>query len=138
MKILCKTGGAKYDMQAGQQVNKIGQYLYKHIDGAFKIEKTANTCDVYFMLLYQIPQRQRRFGHPEDREMKQMDINLSITTYQNKIRVNVIEVSPEERTLGCYTYRPEELVDLEAAKEKILKKVINRVSKVYEDYDFVF
>ena len=125
-------------MQAGQQVNKIGQYLYKHIDGAFKIQKTGNTCDVYFMLLYQIPKLQRRFGHPEDREMYEMDINLSITTYQNKIRVNVIEVTEAERTLGCYTFSPEVMEDLPNAQKLILDKVAKRVSKVYEDYDFIF
>lgn len=138
MIITCKTSGAQHKMQAGQQVNKIGQYLYKHIDGAFKIEKTGNMCDVYFMILYEIPKLQRRFGHPEDRKMHEMHINLNITTYQNKIRVNVIEVSPEERTLGSYVFLPEVMQDLETAKKLILDKVVKRVSKVYEDYDFVF
>ena len=55
-----------------------------------------------------------------------------------QIRVNVIEVSPDERTLGSYVFNPEELVDLESAKKRILDKVVKRVSKVYEDYDFVF
>lgn len=125
-------------VQPGQQVNKIGQYLYKHIDGAFDIKRSGNMCDVYFMILYQIPKLQRRFGHPEDREMHEMHINLNITTYQSKLRVNVIEVSPEERTLGCYVFSPEVMDDLENAKKLILDKVVKRVSKVYEDYDFVF
>lgn len=125
-------------LQAGQQVNKVGQYLYKHIDGAFKIEKTGNMCDVYFMILYEIPKLQRRFGHPEDREMHEMHINLNITTYQNKIRVDVIEVSPEERTLGCYVFSPTEMEDLPNATKKIYNKVVKRVSKVYEQYDFIF
>lgn len=125
-------------IQPGQQVNKIGQYLYKHIDGAFDMKKSGNMCDVYFMILYQIPKLQRRFGHPEDREMHEMHINLNITTYQNKIRVNVIEISPEEKTLGCYVFSPEVMDDLENAKKLILDKVVKRVSKVYEDYDFLF
>lgn len=125
-------------IQPGQQVNKIGQYLYKHIDGALDIKKSGNMCDVYFMILYQIPKLQRRFGHPEDREMHEMHINLNITTYQNKIRVNVIEISPEEKTLGCYVFSPEVMDDLENAKKLILDKVVKRVSKVYEDYDFLF
>lgn len=125
-------------IQPGQQVNKIGQYLYKHIDGAFDMKKSGNMCDVYFMILYQIPKLQRRFGHPEDREMHEMHINLNITTYQNKIRVNVIEISPEEKTLGCYVFSPEVMDDLENAKKLILDKVVKRVSKVYEDYEFLF
>ena len=138
MIITCKTGGAKHPLQSGQQVNKVGQYLYKHIDGAYKIENTANTCDVYFILLYQLPLEDRRTNHPEDEEMYEMHINLSITTYQNKIRVNVLEVSPDERTLGCYTFSPAVVENLENAKKLILDKVVKRVSKVYEDYDFVF
>lgn len=125
-------------LQAGQQVNRVGQYLYKNIDGAFKIEKTGNMCDVYFMILYEIPKLQRRFGHPEDREMHEMHINLNITTYQNKIRVNVIEVSPDERTLGSYTFSPEVMEDLPNAKKLIYNKVVKRIAKVYEEYDFVF
>lgn len=125
-------------LQPGQQVNKVGQYLYKHLDGAFKIEKTGNMCDVYFMILYEVPRLQRRFGHPEDRNLNEMHINLNITTYQNKIRVNVIEVSPEEKTLGCYVFNPEVMEDLYEAKKLIYNKVVKRVSKVYEDYDFVF
>lgn len=138
MKILCKTGGAINKPQAGQLVNRLGQYLYKHIDGAFKIDKTANTCDVYFMILYQIPHRQRRFGHPEDHEMNEMHINLSITTYQNKVRVNVIEMTPDEMTLGCYVYPPEQLVDMAATQAKILNRIKSKISKMYEDFDFVF
>lgn len=125
-------------LQPGQQVNKVGQYLYKNIDGAFKIEKTGNMCDVYFMILYEIPKLQRRFGHPEDRKMHEMHINLNITTYQNKIRVNVIEVSPEDKTLGSYVFSPEVMEDLPNAEKLIYDKVVKRVSKVYEEYDFVF
>lgn len=128
----------KSKVQPGQQVNKVGEYLYKNLDGAFKIQKSGNMCDVYFMILYEIPKLQRRFGHPEDREMHEMHINLNITTYQNKIRVNVIEVSPEERTLGCYVFSPEVMQDLENAKRLIYNKVTKRVAKVYEEYDFVF
>lgn len=125
-------------LQPGQQVNKVGQYLYKNLDGAFKIEKTGNMCDVYFMILYEIPKQKWRVGYPEDKKLNEMHINLNITTYQNKIRVNVIEVSPEERTLGCYTFSPEVMEDLPQARKLIYDKVVKRVSKVYEDYDFVF
>lgn len=137
MKILSsKSNNLK--LQASQQVNRVGDYLYKNIDGAFKKVKTGNMCDVYFMILYQVPKLQRRFGHPEDREMNEMHINLNITTYQNKIRVNVLEVSPEERTLGSYVFSPEMMSDLPNAKKVIYDKVVKRVSKVYEEYDFIF
>lgn len=138
MRIFCKSNKPQKVIPASTQVNKVGEYLYKQLDGAFKIEKTGNMCDVYFMLLYEVPRLQRRFGHPEDRNLNEMHINLNITTYQNKIRVNVLEVTPEERTLGCYTFAPEVMQDLPNAKKLIYNKVVTRVSKVYEDYDFVF
>ena len=40
---------------AAQLVNRIGKYFYKHLEGAFKMEKTANMCDVYTVILYSIP-----------------------------------------------------------------------------------
>lgn len=125
-------------IQPGQQVNKVGEYLYKHLDGAYKIQKTGNMCDVYFTMLYEIPKMQRRVGFPEDKKLNELDINLNITTYQNKIRVNVIEVTEDERTLGSYVFSPEVMEDLENAKRLIYNKVTKRVSKVYEEYDFVF
>lgn len=115
---------------ANLAVNKIGKYLYKHLDGAFKFKTSANTCDVYFLLLYQ---------EPGVCDVQEMHINLNITTYQNKVRVNAIEVTPEERTLGYDCYSPELIqTDLEAAKKKIFDTVVKRVSKAYEGYDFIF
>ena len=116
-------------MNANQQVNRLGKYLYKYLDSAFKYTTSSNTCDVYFLLLYQIPGQL---------DVQEMNIDISITTYQNKIRVNVLEVSPNERTLGCYTFSLAVVENLENAKNLILDKVVKRVSKVYEDYDFVF
>ena len=70
--------------------------------------------------------------------MHKMKIDINITNDENKIRVNVIEISPKERTLGCYVFSPEVMDDLENAKKLILDKVVKRVSKVYEEYDFLF
>lgn len=138
MNITCKSLN-NTKIPATKQVVQIGKYLYKHLDGAFKIEQDGNNhCDVYFILLYEIPKLQRRVGHPEDKKLNEMHIDLNITTYQNKIRVNVIEVTEDERTLGSYTFSPEVMQNLNEAQNLILDKVIKRVSKVYEDYDFVF
>ena len=129
---------ASNNLQAGQQVNKIGRYLYKHIDGAYKIQNTANMCDVYIMTLYQATEEDRKSGYADDNDMHQMNMNINVTTYQNKIRVNVIEISPEERTIGSYVIPPEKLQDLEEAKKLILSKITRSLSKLYQDYDFIF
>ena len=124
MRIFCAT-----NLQAGQIVNKVGKYLYNHLDGAFRFSKSSNMCDVYFLLLYQAE---------GDDEVHEMHIDINVTTYQNKIRVNIIEVTPEERTLGYNCYEPHVFDDLEAGKDRIYKTIVRKVSKAYEDYDFLF
>ena len=126
-------------LSASQQVNRIGKYLFKHIDGAFKYSKSSNQYDIYFTLLYQIPYWERIPGKgSEYNDVHEMTIDINLTTYQNKLRVNVIETSPEERTIGYDLYRPEVLTDLPEAMKLIWFGVIKRVSKAYKDYDFIF
>lgn len=121
-------------MPASLQVNRVGKYLYNHLDGAFKFVKSGNTADVYVTLLYQL--KEEFGGDPND--VQEMTININITTYQNKLRVNTIEVTPEERTLGYDLIKPEELVDLKNAMEIIIWKVGNRIRKAYKDYVILF
>ena len=116
-------------MNANQQVNRLGKYLYKYLDSAFKYTTSSNTCDVYFLLLYQIPGQL---------DVQEMNIDISITTYQNKIRVNVIEISPEEKTLDCQVYTLEQLEDFSLATKVIFNKIIKRVEKVYQDFEILY
>ena len=41
-------------MSANQQVKRVGQYLYRHIDGAYDYRSGPNSFDVYFILLYEL------------------------------------------------------------------------------------
>ena len=126
-------------MSASQQVNRVGKYLYNHIDGAFNYKKGSNMFDVYFTILYQIPYLQRIPGKGyEYNKLHEMTININITTYQNKLRVNVIEMTPEEKTLGCDVYTPDKLKDLGAARDLIYSKVTKRIAKEFKDYEFLF
>ena len=125
---------------AGQQVNRLGKYLYRHLDGAFKMKKSPNMCDVYVTLLYAIPVnlvKQYRLNE-EQSKVNEMTLDLNITTYQNKVRVNIIELTPEERTLGFDVFTPEQLQDPNTALKLVYNKVKQRVSKAYEDWDFLF
>ena len=125
MRIFCAN-----NLQASQIVNRVGKYLYKHLDGAFKYETSSNMCDVNFLLLYQ---------EEGSTEVKEMHIDINITTYQNKIRVNVIEITPEERTLGFNCYEPEIFLQgMESAKERIFNNIVRKVSKAYAEFDFIF
>lgn len=133
MKILCVKQNQP-QMPASQQVNRVGKYLYKHLDGAYDYKKSGNMYDVYCTLLYQL---KPEFGG-EVNDVKEMTIDINITTYQNKLRINTIEMTPKERTLGFDLMKPEELIDLQKAMEIIIWKVGNRIRKAYKDYIILF
>lgn len=115
-------------------VNKIGQYLYKHLDGAFKYKKDRNTYDVYVTLLYELKEE---YGGTKN-DVQEMTINISITTYQNKIRVNTIEVTPQARTLGFDLFPIDKMYDMRLAMDIIKWKVSKRIQKAYEHYIILF
>ena len=126
-------------LQASQIVNKVGRYLYKNIDGAFRMKSSSNTFDVYTTLLYQLlPEFQSPANDRKQNDVQEMTLNISITTYQNKIRLNIIEVDPNERTLGFFLYPPELFDNMEAAFAKIQRDFNRTVVKKYENYKILF
>ena len=121
---------------ANQQVKRIGQYLYKHIDGAYDYRSGPNFFDVYFVLLYELKPELRK--PDQDYPVQEMGINLNITTYQNKIRINMIEMAPEERTIGSDVYSPDKVQDLNKAYPMIMGKIYRRICRAYDDYHFLY
>ena len=121
-------------------VNIVGQYLYRHIDGAYKSVKSSNTYDVYMKVYYQLPRGQQVPGRESEgyNDMHEMTINISLTTYQNKIRVNIHEVTPEEWTFGYILVTPEKLQDVQNSKKLIYDKVCSKIAKHYDGYNFLF
>lgn len=115
-------------MPASQQVNRVGKYLANHLDGVYKVKKDRNTYDIYVHFIYQEwPE------YTETPPINELNIIISITTYQNKIRVNTIELTPEERTIGFDLFSPQYMKDLEAARQDILRVVKRNVQKYYPD-----
>ena len=131
-------------LQAGQQVNAVAKYIKRHIDGAYKVTfNPGMTADVYIKIYYQIPEEVtklvEKYGqHLNDTGMKQMDIDISLTSYQNKLRVNVIRMDDNEKTLGHFVMKPEQLEDLNTALVEIKNRISSFIEKEYKDYDFVF
>lgn len=121
-----------------QQVNRVGKYLNKNIPGAFKLTFSPNQCDVYFRVYYQIPYLQRRPGMGEFNDVSEMIMNINVTTYGNKIRMNITEVSPEEKTICFVVCSEDECQNLNILKAKVWDKLTKSVNKEYEGYDFVF
>ena len=133
MKIYIRSANQN-NLPASTQVNRVGKYLYNHLDGAYKYTKSPNMYDVYVTLLYQLkPEYDGGVN-----EVEEMTININITTYQNKVRVNTIEMTPMERTLGYDITKPEEMIDLQKAMEIIKWKVGNRIRKAYKEYIILF
>ena len=133
--IICGKSGNPPKYQGGQAVNIVGRYLFKHIDGAYNFKKGANTYDVYFTVLYQLKEDYRT---DKDHDMHEMNINISITTYSDKLRMNIIEISPREKTLGFNTFSLSKFDDLQAGYELVMRAIQKRLQKEYEDYDFIF
>lgn len=133
------TSKSKTSGLGGQWVNKVGKYMYNNLDGAFKFKKSSNMYDVFITLLYQLKEEDRDPDKGEEyNDVHEMTLDLNITTYQNKLRVNVIEDDKNERTIGHFVVSEEKLQDLEAAKDLIYNKVIKQVSRAYDDFDFIF
>lgn len=114
-------------LQSGQIVNKVGKYLYNHIDSSYKFKKSPNTYDVYFIVNY--------VENTTD-EYKEMHLILSVSTYSDKIRIFINEITPEERTIGFMTTKFELFDDMNTAYGKIMNTVLKQLYKTYPNYSF--
>lgn len=114
-------------MSANKQVNRVGKYIYKHFDGAYKYDQHANECDIYITILYELKEE---YGGTKN-DVQEMTIDVNITTYSNKLRVNTLEVTPQKRTLGFDLIPPEKLTNLEASKKLIEDIIRKRILKAY-------
>lgn len=130
----------KPHMATQQQINRVGNYLFKNIDGAFKYEKTGNMYDLYFRLLYEVPKMERIPGKAKEgyNDVHEMIMNLNITTYKEKLRMNLIEMSPEEKTLGHKVVPPDKLEDLSNLKAFLWDWILKRLTKEYQGYEFIY
>jgi len=127
------------EMPASLLVNKVGKYLNKNLDGAYKFRISPNMVDIYLIVLYQYPYKALRPGDPDRlSEVQEMHININLTTYQNKLRMNLIEMAPDERTLGFYVIAPEKINDLEFAKSWVMGNLLKTLNKLFDGYIFLF
>lgn len=138
---------ATYDPKLQQTVNSLGKYMFKNLPGAVNYEKVSNMYNIRTLVLYQIPYDLLEFyGIEEDKykDVYEMIINISITTYDSKIRVNLIEEDPEELTLGHKTFDTKGLNKssprdyFEMIKNKVWAFLVASLERRYEGYDFLF
>lgn len=126
-------------LEPGQIVKILAKYLYEHIDSAYKIVTKANLSEVYMVVYYQIPQLSRK---PTERrsysELYEMTLQISITTYKDKIRINLTVMDPDKVTLSFRTYSTDMFYDLPLAKSLILKHIQEKLIRTFDEYEFVF
>lgn len=130
-----------------QIVNIVGKYLYNNIDSAINFEKSSNMFNVWMIILYEIPKEViQKYNLNEEKynKLNEMKININVTYYDSKIRVNLIEESPDEYTIGHQTFNVDKLKKkypttyLQEILNSILNYLITRLEIKYENYDFIF
>lgn len=145
---MMKVFGAKLP-DLSQTVNSLGKYLYNNLSGAFNYKRSSNMFDIWTIVLYQIPYeltKKYNIIENEYKDVYEMVININITTYQEKIRVNLIEETPDEFTIGCKVFNLEKLREqhpnqqlyFDAIKDATMDYLIARLEKHYEDFDFLY
>lgn len=118
-------------------INQIGRYLYNHIDGALSYKTSANHSTIEMMVLYQ-RKPEDRIGDAKEDDMHEMHLELDLTTYSDKIRLNIIRLDENEKTLGSYTIRIEQPVDYAEVQNQVMSKVRKSLIKEYGMFEFIF
>lgn len=130
----------KQDVNLTQLVSRLGKYLYKNIDGAYKIiDLKNNSFDIYMIVLYQIPYLPTKPGKKStSSDIQDMNLKINVTTYADKIRVNITEIDEYENTLVHFVVPSEYLKDMKQSQEYILNRIRKTLNKLYLGYDFLF
>ncbi len=136
-------GSGKWDyVDPSTMVNKVGAYLYKHLEGGLNIKYLSNECEIvtlmYYMIKPEVREQMRQYDEKLNgigEEIYEMKLFIDITTYSNCLRINVIEITPEERTLGFLKLTPPDLMSLPNCKDKTMKFIKSRIEKYYNKWE---
>lgn len=139
MIIEAKTVPGTKNIPIEQLVNRIGKYLNKNLDGVYKFKIGNSEVNLYLVVYYQIPMLSKRPGEGKTlSDLYEMNFNLNLTSYANKIRVNLIEIAPDEQTVGHFVLDSSQVQDMLVARKIIVDKLIKIINKKFEGYEFIF
>lgn len=128
-------------LNLSKTVNSVGKFLYKKLDGSYSMKKRSNTCEVKSTVLYQIPKEvsdKYNLSKEEKDNVQVMDVLISVTTYSDKIRVEVVELSPEEKTIGFKTLGSKWFENMQDGLSEVWFFVTSSIEKEFEGYDVLF
>lgn len=136
-RILCKN--QIKSMPTSLKAKRISKYIYNHIDGAYRYVTHSDSFDIYTTVYYQIPYWDRIPGKgSEYNDIHEMNIDINVTTYRDKIRVNLISTNSGEETVGYFTLSLREEMSMDDIYNKIYTNVCNKLRKYFDGYDFLF
>ena len=118
---------------AGEYVNKVGKYLKQTLDGAYKIKFSPMECQVFMEMLFEVPEDKKSYG--------EIKFEISIVSYQNKLRINITELTEREKTVGQIILKEldlENLSDLHQIKIMVVDKINKFLEKEYPGYYLVY
>ncbi len=114
----------------GKLVNKLGKSLKNSIDGVYAIQFMPNTCRLKMRMYYQLIDDSDSF--------RELHLFIDITTYQNKLRINITEDTSDEQTIGQVILTQEQATNLKLVKNKVLNCIDKSIAKKFEKYDYLY
>lgn len=120
-------------------VNELGKYFKKHLTGSGTIKNESNLCTVKIPLLYTVKPDKEALDDCISKdipdEMGTIIVEISITTYSDKIRVNIFN---GDLTIDHKSYPVASVDDYETECIKVLNYTKKRIIIYYPQYDFQF
>ena len=122
-------------------VNSLGKAIYKRLEGSYSFKKTSNMYEIKSTVLYQIPKRisdRYNLVDEERNKVNVMNVTVNITTYSNKIRVEVIEVTPEEKTIAFRTFKSDWFDNIQTGINYVYSFITSSIEKEFSGYELLF
>lgn len=128
-------------MEVTKLVNTVGKSLYKKLDGSYSFKKGNGFSEVKSTILYQIPKEvsdRYNLAQEEREKVNVMEVTISITTYSNKLRVEVIELSPEEKTIAFKTFKSDMFNNIQQGISVVYDFITSSIEKEFNGYEILF
>ena len=130
-----------------QIINSLGKYLFKSLDGAIDFNKKSNEFELNTLVLYEIPKeviKTYNLNEDEYGELYEAELQISLTSYDTKLRMNIYCIRPENLVLGHMTLDVSRYEDMDntqffkLVEEKLLAYIRKRLEAVFGGFEFIF